>query len=130
MLLTPAQNIIASDSHRFRVINAGRRLGKTVLAIEEIKGKALAKTTRIAYIAPTIQQARDIAWEMLVKELSPIIIKTNESRLELRVRNLKEEESLIFLRGWEAVDTLRGQSFDFLVIDEIASMINFWLEWE
>lgn len=130
MVLHPAQIQIASDVHRFRVIDAGRRFGKTQLAVEEIKGKALAKESRIAYIAPTIQQARDIAWEILVKELAPIIIKTNESRLELRVRNLKGTESLIFLRGWEAVETLRGQHFDFLVIDEVASMRNFWLNWE
>jgi PBSX family phage terminase large subunit len=34
------------------------------------------------------------------------------------------------LRGWEAVETLRGQKFDFVVIDEIASMRNFWLNWQ
>ena len=81
--LTLAQHQIASDTHRFRVINCGRRFGKTTLAVEEIKGFALAKNSRIAYIAPTYQQARDIAWAMLVKELKPIIIKVNESRLKL-----------------------------------------------
>jgi PBSX family phage terminase large subunit len=34
------------------------------------------------------------------------------------------------LRGWESVETLRGQRFDFVVIDEIASMRNFWLNWQ
>lgn len=37
--------------------------------------------------------------------------------------------SQIILRGWEAVETLRGQSFDFLVLDEVASMRNFWMGW-
>ena len=130
MILTEAQNQIASDLHRFRVINCGRRFGKTTLAVEEIKGKVLSKPTRVCYIAPTYQQARDIAWEMIKKELLPIMIKVNESRLELEVRSLKGESSFIFLRGWESVETLRGQRFDFLVIDEIASMRNFWLNWE
>lgn len=130
MILTPAQNLIAADTHRFRVVNCGRRFGKTTEAVEEIKGKALSKPTRIAYIAPTYQQARDIAWAQLLSELQPIIINTNESRLEIRVRTLKGGESLIVLRGWEAIETLRGQKFDFIIIDEVASMRNFWLNWE
>lgn len=130
MKLTPAQAQIAKDLHRFRVINCGRRFGKTTLAVEEIKGFALAKESRIAYIAPTYQQARDIAWQMLVKELKSIIKKINESRLELEVYNKNGKASLIQLRGWEAVETLRGQRFDFIVIDEVAMMRNFWLNWQ
>lgn len=129
MILTPSQNKIAEDIHRFRVVNCGRRFGKTTLAIEEMKGKAVYRPKRIAYIAPTYQQARDIAWEQLKNELRPAILSINESRLELKVRTVKNEESLIILRGWEAIETLRGQRFDFIVIDEIASMRNFWLLW-
>lgn len=130
MVLHQAQNEIAESTHRYRVVNCGRRFGKTTLAIEEIKGKALSKPSRIAYIAPTYQQARDIAWEMLKHELNPIILNVNESRLELKVRTLDNKESLIVLRGWEAVETLRGQRFDFLIIDEVASMRNFWTGWQ
>lgn len=129
MILHDTQNIVAADLHRFRVLCNGRRWGKTTLSIEEIKGKALAKESRIAYIAPTFQQARDIAWEMLKKELRGATISVNESRLEIRIRNIEGTESIIILRGWEAVETLRGQSFDFLVLDEVANMRNFWTGW-
>ena len=67
MLLTPSQKIIAKDTHRFRVANCGRRFGKTILASEEIKGKAISDEVRIAYIAPTYGQARDIIWHVLIK---------------------------------------------------------------
>ena len=130
MRLHESQSVIAKDTSRFRVINCGRRFGKTILACEEIKGKALYKNTRICYIAPTYQQARDIAWQTLVKELKPIIKKVNESRLELTVNNLVKGTSLIQLRGWEAIETLRGQHFDFIVIDEVAMMRNFNINWE
>lgn len=123
MVLHPAQSLILSDTHRFRVINCGRRFGKTTLAVEEIKCLALSRPAKIAYIAPTYQQARDIAWQMLIKELKPK--KPNESRLEFRIK-----DSLIQLRGWEAIETLRGQAFDFIVIDEVAMMRNFWVNWE
>ena len=131
MKLTPSQAIIAKDNTRFRVINCGRRFGKTTLAVEEIKGKAVYTESKIVYIAPTIQQARDIAWEMLKKELQPVIVRSKEApSLELEVRNLKGTTSIIKLRGWEAIETLRGQAFDLLVIDEVASMRNFWSGWQ
>lgn len=130
MLLTPSQAVIATDRHRFRVVNCGRRFGKTTLAIEEIKGVAALGGKRVAYIANTYQQARDIAWEQLKHELEGAGTQVNESRLELRLRGVNGEESLIILRGWESIETLRGQMFDFIVVDEIASMRNFWSMWQ
>lgn len=130
MILHSAQQTIAKSNHRFRVICAGRRFGKTQLSTEEIKGVAVYKESRIAYIAPTYQQARDIAWNILVKELKPITLKVNESRLEIEVKNIKGTTSIIQLRGWESIETLRGQSFDFIIIDEVAMMRNFWLNWQ
>lgn len=138
MDLTPAQDIIAADIHRFRVLCCGRRFGKTTLAREEIKAFALSKTSNICYIATTFAQSRDILWQDLKRELSSITISANEARLELKVRSMnlnpllpqnKEKAATIFLKGWEAVDSLRGQSFDFIVIDEVASMREFWTNW-
>lgn len=130
MILHKAQDEVAIDNHRFRILCCGRRWGKTTLAVEEIKGVALSKNARIAYIAPTIQQARDIAWQMLLQELKPVIKKSKESpSLEIEIYNTKKGTSRIALRGWEAIETLRGQFFDFIVIDEVASMRNFNLHW-
>jgi PBSX family phage terminase large subunit len=131
MKLTDPQAQILSDTHRFRVINCGRRFGKTTLAIEEIKCLGLSRKARICYIAPTIQQARDIAWSMMLEDYRPVIVKAVESpSREITISNLKGTTSLIQLRGWEAIETLRGQQFDFIVIDEVASMRNFWLNWQ
>ena len=128
-ILHRTQAEVAKDKHRFRVLCCGRRWGKTTEACEEIKGCALYKNARIAYIAPTYQQARDIAWEQIKKELEPIIKEANESRLELRVKNKKDGESIVFLRGWESIEGLRGQKFDLLILDEVAMMRNFWTNW-
>jgi PBSX family phage terminase large subunit len=129
IILTPAQAQIAEDRHRFRVLRCGRRFGKTRITVEEINGVALFMNARICYIAPTYQQARDIAWEMLIKRLGESIISTNESRLEVRTRNSLGGESFILLRGWESIDNVRGQAFDLLAIDEVAMMKNFWTGW-
>ena len=131
MILTPAQNQIASDLHRFRVLRCGRRFGKTYLSCEEIKGKVLYKPRNVIYFATTYQQARDIAWGVLKRELQPIIKSLNDSRLEMRLRvKDSEKESLLQLRGWEAVEAERGKRNDFMVLDEVASMRNFWTGWK
>jgi PBSX family phage terminase large subunit len=129
-MLTPSQSIICQDTHRFRVCCTGRRFGKTVLASKEIKGKAIYKSSKIAYFATTFQQARDIIWEMLKAELRGAIISINEARLEIKVRTINKEESTITLRGWESIETARGSSFDLLILDEVASMRDFWISWQ
>ena len=130
MLLHQTQNQVAECLKRFRVICCGRRWGKTPEAIEEIKGKALSRPSRIVYIAPTYQQSRDIAWEQLRNELKPIIIDCNETRLELRVKTQDKGISFICLRGWESIEGLRGQKFDLMILDEVAMMRNFWSNWQ
>lgn len=130
MQLHETQRIIAKDTHRFRVICNGRRWGKTTLAIEEMLALGLHKKARIAYIAPTYQQARDIAWEQLKNRLATIDANVNESRLEVRFNNIQGTESTIVLRGWESIETLRGQSYDLVVLDEVASMRYFWESWQ
>lgn len=126
MQLTKAQADIAVDPHRFRVLCCGRRFGKTTLAIDQIKGRASIPNSRIAYIAPTYQQARDIAWAQLKNDCKAAAETVNEARLEIKLVN----GSLIFLRGWEAIETLRGQRFDLIVLDEVAMFRNFWLQWQ
>ena len=127
-----SQKIIASDTHRFRVVNCGRRFGKTILSVYEMIAIASArKDGNVAYIGPTYQQARDIAWQELIKICRPAIKgKPNESRLEINIVNRFGKISKIALRGWESVETLRGQAFDFLVLDEISQYRNFWINWQ
>lgn len=87
------------------------------------------KDRKICYIAPTYQAARDIAWEQVKKIVTPIEESINESRLEVTVRTKDGGTSTIYLKGWEAVESLRGMRFDFLVLDEVASYRNFWTGW-
>jgi len=131
IVLHAGQAIVAKDRHRFRVCCNGRRWGKTTLAVLEMIAKAAYGNNRqICYIAPTYQQARDIAWQELKKLAQPAINKINESRLEITINTVKGGTSTISLRGWESIETLRGQKFDFIVIDEIASMRNWVTNWQ
>jgi len=74
----------------------------------------------------TYQQARDICWMQLRAECEQAAKTINESRLEIVLVN----GSTIVLRGWENIETLRGQKFDLVVIDEVAMMRNFAEMWQ
>lgn len=133
MILTPSQAIIAKDRHRFRVLNCGRRFGKTILAVEEMVGVAIAKKDRrVAYYAPTRDDARDITWAILVRKCENVITYKNESLLQLRIMTQDGGESQIVLAGWESVQERgkgRGLANDFIVCDEVSSYRNFWTGW-
>jgi len=68
----------------------------------------------IAYFATTYDQARNIAWRILKDASRPAWSRNpNESRLELFIKTKDRGESRITLRGFENVETARGQQFDF-----------------
>lgn len=134
MQLTPAQAIIAKDTHRFRVIDAGRRFGKSTLISWEMFGIAVANAdARVPYYAPTRDDARDIMWSMLKKVADPLILNVNEGRLEITVRNKFGGESQMLLYGWEAVQQ-RGKGVgvknNHIYLDEVAKYRNFQKGWD
>lgn len=132
MVLHPTQKEIARDQHRFRVLRCGRRWGKTTLAVEEILGKAVPKKDRrVVYLAPTIGQARDIAWGNMWRRYEPLFAQEpNETRLEFYLKTLDGGSSTVYLKGWEAIQRLRGWKIDFIVPDEIREMKDWWAGWE
>lgn len=130
MALHQAQKTIVSDNHRFRILVCGRKFGKTTLAAEEISGCAIAKSNqRVLYLSPTLEDSRRLMWDRLKKKLHGAILKTNDTRLELKVRTQDGGESDIFLGSWEKVQDYRGDEFDFIIPDETQDYKNFWVGW-
>ena len=131
MILHPAQKRVVEDTHRFRVVNAGRRFGKSIMAVEELLFNAVKKEAMVAYCAPTYLQAREIAWAILKKRVHDFsVVSINDTRLEMIINNSIGSTSKITLKGWESIESLRGQSFDFLVLDEVAMYRGFSTGWE
>jgi PBSX family phage terminase large subunit len=133
--LHDTQKMVASDTHRFRVINAGRRWGKsTLVAWEMFAIAASCENARIPYYAPTRDDARDIMWKALKDICEPLIIgEPNESRLEINIRNRFGGSSLIILYGWEAVQE-RGKGVgvrnNHIFLDEVSKFKNFLFGWQ
>lgn len=120
MPLSKAQAQVANDPHRFRVVVAGRRFGKTHLSIRELARYARDPYKEVWYIAPTYKMARQIVWRKLKDRLAVLkwIKKTNETELSIQLIN----GSTICLRGADNPDSLRGVGLDFVVLDEFADI--------
>ncbi len=132
MELHQAQAQIVNSKARFRVAVTGRRFGKTTLSVYEMLAYAMYRpNSKIVYVAPTIKQARDIAWEMLKKITRNALFEApNETRLELKIKcSNSQETSEIWLRGTENIESLRGIGIHFLVVDEVASMKDWNTIW-
>ena len=122
--LSKWQTKVFDDTHRFKVINVGRRSGKSVLSvIKVIEFASRVPKSQSWVISPTYKQSKSIAWE-LFKEYLPkgLIVKTNETELSFELRN----GSHIFLKGADTPDSLRGVRIDLAIFDECA----FFDKWE
>jgi hypothetical protein len=65
MRLKPKQGRVFECEQRFRVLVAGRRFGKTYLALTELVRAAWGPGRSAWYVAPTYRQAKRVAWRTL-----------------------------------------------------------------
>ena len=120
MKLTDPQKTISNDKSRFRVVVAGRRFGKTFLAINELAKFARYPNQKCLYIATTYRQAKGVIWDDLLQLLHEKnwVKKVNLSELTVTLVN----NSIITLRSSDNNQALRGTKWNFISLDEYASM--------
>lgn len=117
------------ETHRFCVLVAHRRLGKTVLSVNHLIKRAITDRKErgmYAYLAPFRNQAEQIAWGYLKHYTSQIpAISINEQKLSILLPN----GATIRIFGADNPDALRGMYFDGVVIDEVAQIkLTLWGE--
>ena len=108
-------------SQRWAIVVAHRRCGKTVACINDLIVRASLegkKDGRYAYVAPYYSQAKNIAWDYLVRFAEPVLAKANQSELWVELIN----GARIRLFGADNPDALRGLYLDGIVLDEYADM--------
>lgn len=120
MKLTAHQQKVSNSKKRFVSVCAGRRAGKTFLAINELAKFARFPKQRVAYMAPTYKQAKQVVFNDLLDQLysKNWIKKVNLSELSIQLIN----GSLIYLLSLDSFENIRGRKFNFVVIDEAASI--------
>src|SRR5260370_20490121 len=114
----PQWTVFCCDQ-RFRVLVAGRRFGKTFLALVELCQAAWGVGKLVWYVAPTYKQAKRVAWKAL-KQMTRPYWASRPNETDLRIELVSG--GTICLRGADNYDSLRGDGLDFLILDEDASI--------
>ena len=112
------QTEVFNSDHRFKVVAAGRRCGKSRLSAVTLLIEALncPEGSAVMYIAPTLGQARTIIWDLLHDLGRPVIKSSHINNLEITLVNGRK----ILVRGADNPDSLRGVSLVYVVLDECA----------
>ena len=111
-------------AQRWAIVVAHRRAGKTVACVNELIKRAITcelPSPRLAYIAPQLNQAKDIAWNYLLEftECFGEARKVNASELWVE---LPPNGSRVRIYGADNPDRLRGLYLDGAVLDEFGDM--------
>ena len=123
--LTKPQTRVWKSRARFKIISAGRRFGKSYLALPWMVNNSLSLGGLNYYIASSYVMGKQIAWRLL-KELFGDHIKTkNESELFVEFEN----GSIVQIKGADNRDSLRGVSLSSVCLDEASFMVQeVWTE--
>lgn len=112
------------SERRFACVVAHRRAGKTFGCVQKLIQRAVGykregPPCRYGYIAPTRDQAKDIAWQYLTDYSSAIPgVKFNQAELAITYPN----KSVVRLYSGDSYERMRGLYFDGVVVDEPADI--------
>jgi len=130
------QSLIDEDNHRFQVVAAGRRFGKSFYAAYRLF-EAASHTHKersdgtivdirpevVYYVGPTFKQARENLWEVCMQMGQGLIASVRQNEGEIKLTNGRT----IRFKGADDPDSLRGVGVSFVVMDEYAFMKpNVW----
>jgi len=112
--LHPAQDVVAKDLSRFKVLVAGRRFGKTRLGTLVCLAKAMqGKNTW--WVAPTYAMAME-GWKTIRQLASEYGMEIKESEKTIYTKS----GGFVTVRTADNPDRLRGAGLDYIVLDECA----------
>jgi len=112
------QAAVHNHPARFKVLAAGRRWGKTRLGVNECLDVA-AKGGRAWWVAPTYKMS-EVGWRP---------IRRIGTKINAEVRKVDRQIILpgggeVTVRSADNPDSLRGEGLDFIVLDEVAFMVE------
>lgn len=129
-----------ADNHRYKVLNWGRRTGKSVAVWEKVVLEGMLRQGTYYIIAPTYKQAKSIYWRDICKRYKGDFMTFNEQELSVTFDILTDiiiptthgdikvshdpdlPPTRIELKGADNPDSLRGTGIMGAVLDEYAFM--------
>lgn len=127
-----------ADDHRYKVLNWGRRSGKSVAVWEKVVLEGMLRQGTYYIIAPTYKQAKAIYWRDICKRYKGDFMLFNEQELSVTFDHLSNiiipttagdikvthdpdlPPTRIELKGADNPDSLRGTGICGAVLDEYA----------
>ena len=109
-------NSIINEGYKYYILNIGRQFGKTMLGINQMLYWAINhKGCSIAWVTPIYKQSKKVFDEMEKVTKSSGLFEYNRSDLTISGFN----SQIQFFSG-ERPDNIRGNTFDYLIVDEMA----------
>lgn len=109
-------NSIINESYKYYILNIGRQFGKTMLGINQMLYWAINHNgCDIAWVTPIYKQSKKVFDEMEKVTKSSGLFEYNRSDLTISGFN----SQIQFFSG-ERPDNIRGNTFDYLIVDEMA----------
>lgn len=107
---------------RVKVLSMGRRWGKSVTGGVLVLN-VLRQHGRAAWIAPTYKNTRPL-WRFLVTTVAPLT-RTGQAQVSRSERSVTTTGGgEIALYSGDNIDSIRGESFDLVVLDEAAKLVE------
>ena len=117
----PTQWTVRQSKARFKIIDCGRRWGKTRFAWMELLNKAWEKPGLYWWVAPVYKELMPIS--QIIRETTPPEIIERKYIMQNRYTFIQLKNGAeIYFHNASTEDSLRGSGLDGLVIDEAASL--------
>jgi len=133
IFLHEKQSVLDADDHRFQVVAAGRRFGKSFFAAYKLY-LAASETSKVRsdgseidllqeivyYVSPTFKQGKENLWNVMMEigHRAGIIKGVRQNEGEITLTNGR----IIRFKGADDPDSLRGVGLHYVVMDEYAFM--------
>lgn len=117
--LHDAQRVVYSDPARFKVLDCGRRFGKTALAKRAVVDTTLKRGLPVGVFAPTYKNISEV-WRSLRETLKQVTVDRSEQEKYLKVVTGGTVECW----SLDNIDSLRGRKYALAITDEAAMIRN------
>ena len=118
--LTKPQLTILTDPHRFKIVNAGRRFGKSFVSGAAILEQIAVPNSVVWYVAPTWDMAKKIMWDDWLPKHVPKEWIAEVNKMDKAYKFING--SILYVVTADNPEHLRGSSLNRVILDECGFM--------
>jgi phage FluMu gp28-like protein len=116
---TKPQKEVHDDNTRFKVIDAGRRFGKSMYAKLEGLDRAINYSQKVWFVSPTYGNVMT-HWREVKRLIGDLYTYKNEQQKYIEFEREDGRLGSIAFKSSDRPDNLRGEGLDFIIMDEAA----------